>query len=185
MRIGDIVTTEVPGLAEALRRPGVSVEIDIALTDGASIAAKVVIPDPAATLGLKAWARVVRNEDRDAEDLWRCLEIAHAAGVTADVLRDDATLGQIVPILERELGPTGASIGVITKGLDEAEAARRRTRIRALVAEVVGITPEPTPRTHRRSSRRGHRRGVEALSPTMRQRHGSQRGKLPISASLP
>ena len=140
MRIGDIVTTEVPGLAEALRRPGVSVEIDIALTDGASIAAKVVIPDPAATLGLKAWARVVRNEDRDAEDLWRCLEIAHAAGVTADVLRDDATLGQIVPILERELGPTGASIGVITKGLDEAEAARRRTRIRALVAEVVGIT---------------------------------------------
>jgi hypothetical protein len=140
VRIGDIVTTEVPGLADELRRPGVTVDIDIALTNGPSIAAKVAIPDPAATLGLKAWARVVRNEDRDADDLWRCLEIAHAAGVTAEVLRDDATLGQIVPILERELGTTGASIRVITGGLTEAEAARRCTRIRALLTEVAGIT---------------------------------------------
>jgi hypothetical protein len=140
VRIGDIVTTEVPGLAEALHRPGVSLEIDIALTDGSSIAAEVVIPDPAATLGLKAWPRVVRNEGRDAEDLWRCLEIGHAAGVTADVLRDDATLGQIIPILGREMGPTGAAIDVITRGLNEAEATQRRTRIRALLAEVAGIT---------------------------------------------
>ena len=139
VRIGDIVTTEVPGLAEARRRPGVTVDIDLALTDGSSLAPKVVIPDPAATLGLKAWARMVRNEDRDAEDLWRCLEIAQAAGVTAEVLRNDATLGQIIPILERELGPSGASIGVITGGLNEAEAARRPTRIRALLAEVAGI----------------------------------------------
>ena len=140
IRIGDTVTTEVPGLAEALRRPGVPLDIDVALANGTSLAARVVIPDPAATLGLKAWARVVRNEDRDADDLWRCLEIAHTAGVTADTLRDDDTLGQIIPILEREMGPTGESMRVIISGLNEAESTRRRTRIRALLAEVAGIT---------------------------------------------
>ena len=47
---------------------------------------------------------------------------ARAAGVTADVLRDDATLGQIVPILERELGPTGASIRFQYLFADDPEA---------------------------------------------------------------
>lgn len=140
VRIGDVVTTEVPGLAEALRRPGVPLTIDMALTDGSNAAANVVIPDPAATLGLKAWARTVRREDRDAEDLWRCLEIAHAAGVTPDVLTKDATLGRIIPILEHELEPSRAAMDVITRGVSEAEAARRRTRVRALLAEVAGIT---------------------------------------------
>jgi hypothetical protein len=139
VRIGDIVTTEVPGLAEALRRPGITVEIEILLTDGSSVAAKVVIPDAPATLGLKAWARVVRNEDRDAEDLWRCLEIAHIAGVTAEDLQRDPTLAPIVPILEREMGPTGAALVSITRGLNDMEAARRRTRVRALLAHVAGV----------------------------------------------
>jgi hypothetical protein len=140
VRVGDIVTTEVTGLAEALRRPGIPLETDIALTEGSIVSAKVIIPDPAATLGLKAWARVVRTEDRDAEDLWRCLEIAHAADVTAEVLRDDPTLGRIVPILERELGPTGAAMSVITRGVNQGEASRRRTRIRALLAEIAGVS---------------------------------------------
>jgi hypothetical protein len=83
VHIGDVVTTEVPGLATALRRPGVDANVEVVLTDGSSVGATVVIPDTAATLGLKAWARTVRREDRDAEDLWRCLEIALADGVTA------------------------------------------------------------------------------------------------------
>jgi len=82
----------------------------------------------------------VRQESRDAEDLWRCLEIALADGVTAEKLNDDATLAQIVPILRRELGPGSASLDIITAGVTEAEGARRRTRIRALLAAVAGIT---------------------------------------------
>lgn len=127
VRVGDVATTEVPGLAEALRRPGIETDVEIVLTDGATIGAHVLIPDAASTLGLKAWARAVRQEDRDAEDLWRCLEIALADGVTADTLDADATLVQIVPILRRELGPGGASLDSITAGVSEAEGARRRT----------------------------------------------------------
>jgi hypothetical protein len=61
----------------------------------------VLITDAASTLDLKAWARTVRQESRDAEDLWRCLEIVRADGVTAETLNDDPTLAQIVPILRR------------------------------------------------------------------------------------
>ena len=98
-----------------------------------------MIPDAASTLGLKAWVRTVRTEDRDAEDLWRCLEIALAEGVTAHTLHDDPSLGEIVPILQRELGPGGAALEVITRGLTDDAATRRRTRIRALLTEVAGI----------------------------------------------
>jgi hypothetical protein len=37
VQVGDIVTTEVPGLAEALRRPGIETNIDIVLTDGSTM----------------------------------------------------------------------------------------------------------------------------------------------------
>ena len=139
VRVGDVVTTEVPGLAEALRRPGIEADVEIVLTDGATVGAHVLIPDAASTLGLKAWARTVRQEGRDAEDLWRCLEIALADDVTAETLDADATLSEIVPILRRELGPGGASLDIITAGVTEAEGVRRRTRIRALLAAVAGI----------------------------------------------
>jgi hypothetical protein len=140
VRVGDVVTTEVPGLAEALRRPGIEANIEIVRTDGATIGAHVLIPDAASTLGLKAWARTVRQESRDAEDVWRCLEIALADGVTAETLNDDATLAQIVPILRQELGPGGPSLDIITASVNDVEGARRRTRIRALLAAVAGIT---------------------------------------------
>jgi hypothetical protein len=140
VRVGDVVTTEVPGLAEALRRPGIETSFEIALTDGSTTSATVMIPDAAATLALKAWARTVRREDRDAEDLWRCLEIGLVHGVTAETLESDDTLGEIIPILQRELSTGGDALAVITRGVANEEAARRRTRIRALLAAVAGIT---------------------------------------------
>lgn len=66
-----MVTTEVPGLAEAFRRPGVMVEAELHMTGGAMLVADIVLPDAIGTLALKAGARSVRYEDRDAEDLWR------------------------------------------------------------------------------------------------------------------
>ena len=143
VRVGDVVTTEVPGLAEALRRPAIEIDVDIVLTDGSPISAAVLIPDAASTLGLKAWARTVRQETRDAEDLWRCLEIALADGVDRKTLDADPTLGQIIPILQRELSPQGTSLRTITAGVNEDERSRRSTRIRALLAAVAGITDEP------------------------------------------
>ena len=48
-------------------------------------------------------------------------------------------LDRIAPILEREPGPGGATLNVVTRDLNDSEATRRRTRIRALLAEVAGI----------------------------------------------
>jgi hypothetical protein len=44
VRVGDVITTEVPGLAEALRRPGVALDIEMRLTDESQHRALVVIP---------------------------------------------------------------------------------------------------------------------------------------------
>ncbi len=76
VRVGGFVTTEVPGLAIALRRPAVVIDAQFRLADGPVAMARVALPDAVGTLALKAGARTVRNERRDAEDLWRCLEVA-------------------------------------------------------------------------------------------------------------
>jgi hypothetical protein len=139
--VGDVVTTEVPGLAEALRRPGVSVEADLRLTNGESLAATIVLPDAIGMLALKAMVRSVRDEVRDVEDLWRCLEVAAADGVDPSSF-DDRSLDQVRRALWHELGPNGAALPQLTTGLQGGSAARRRTRVRALLTETVG-RPDP------------------------------------------
>lgn len=140
VKVGGVVTTEVPGLAEALRRPAVVVDAQFHLTDGSSLGASIALPDAVATLALKAGARTVRNETRDAEDLWRCLEIAAAAGVTPDVFSGHEPLERVARLLARELGPGGSALPILTAGLQDDAAARLRTRLRALLAEVVGAS---------------------------------------------
>lgn len=147
LKVGDVVTTEVPGLAEALRRPGVTIDAELRRTDGAVLRTTIVLPDAVGTLALKARVRSVRNETRDAEDLWRCLEIAAADGVTPAMIDDDEPLEELRGILWRELGPDGHSLPAVVRDIQEAPAARLRTRLRALLAEVVGIVgPGDPPR---------------------------------------
>lgn len=143
VRVGDVVTTEVPGLAEALRRPPVIVEAQFRLTDGMSLSASVALPDAVATLALKAGARTVRNETRDADDLWRCLEIAAADGVTPEMFAERESLQRVAHLLVRELGPTGRALPALTAGLQQDPAARFRTRLRSLLAQVVGSSATP------------------------------------------
>lgn len=138
VRVGDVVTTEVPGLAEALRRPAIVLDAEFHLTDSTILNTEVVLPDAVATLALKAGARTVRNETRDAEDLWRCLEIAAADGVTPDTF-GHGPLQHVAHILRRELGPGGSALPALTASLQNGAAARLRTRLRALLAEVTGI----------------------------------------------
>jgi hypothetical protein len=138
VKVGDVVTTEVPGLADAFRRPGVTIDAELHMTDGNVLNTNVVLPDAVGTLALKAWARSVRNETRDGEDLWRCLEIAAAEGVKSAVFDGDEPLEELRGILWRELGPGGHSLPTLTGDLQQEAAAQLRTRIRALLAEVVG-----------------------------------------------
>lgn len=135
--IGDVVTTEVPGLAEALRHPGITIDAELHLTDGTQHTATVVLPDAVGILALKTLVRSVRDERRDIEDLWRCLEIAAADGVSPSMF-DDRSLGPVREVLWQQLGPRGRALPQLTEGLQEEAAARMRTRVRALLAEVVG-----------------------------------------------
>lgn len=138
VRVGDVVTTEVPGLAEALRRPGVNVVAELILTNGDHIDTTVVLPDAVGTLAMKALVRAVRTEQRDAEDLWRCLEIALADDVLPEHFLENPTLRSLRSVLWSELGPGGTAVASLTAGLSDDAAARLRTRLRALLGEVVG-----------------------------------------------
>jgi len=140
VKVGELVTTEVPGLATALRRPGVVVDAELHLTNGGTLTTNVVLPDAVGMLALKAGARTVRNEARDAEDLWRCLEIAADGGVAPAAFEGDGSLEELRTLLWRQLGPEGTALAELTAGLQSEPAARRRTRVRALLAEVVGVT---------------------------------------------
>lgn len=136
-QLGDVNTTEVPGLAEAfLARPCV-VDARFILTNGEGLDVRATLPDSKSMILLKAGARRVRNEDRDATDLWRCLEVANGDGVTAT----DFTKTDFPPIrsfLHRELGRDGAALAVITRDLSPEAAGRVTTRIQALLQRVVG-----------------------------------------------
>lgn len=136
--IGDVVTTEVPGLAEALRRPGITIDAEPRLTDGNRLETSIVLPDAVAILVLKALVRSVRDERRDVEDLWRCLEIATADSVVPSMFDDNPPLEDVRAALWRELGPDGRTLSMLTDGLQDEAAARLRTRVRALRTEIVG-----------------------------------------------
>lgn len=124
-------------MAEALRRPGVEVDAQLRLTDGTSLRVTIVIPDPVGTIAMKTLVRTARDDARDVDDLWRCLEIAAAAGIApADF--DGASLRRVREELWRQLGPDGVTLSMLVGDLQPDAAARLRTRVRALLAEVVG-----------------------------------------------
>lgn len=128
---GSTSTTEVGGLAEALKRPSVHVVGTVTTTDGAVRDIDVKVPDLASLLGLKLHARRVREEDRDAVDLWTCAELLVAAGEEAEFAVAD--FEDVHDLLAAELAPDGPSTRILVSGVTDAEAARRRTRLAALV----------------------------------------------------
>jgi hypothetical protein len=137
-RYGDVVTTEVPGLNFALSRPPVVVTARFALSRGEVLAAGVQLPDALSTLVLKLGARRVRDEARDATDLWRCLEIAVADGVSPEDLPNIPVIGDVATALYRELGRDGRAVRAITEGLTAEAASQRVTRIQALLLRLTG-----------------------------------------------
>jgi predicted nucleotidyltransferase len=133
---GSTNTTEVGGLAEALRRPSVEAIGQVTLTDGVVLDLDLLIPDVASMLGLKLHARRVRDEDRDAVDLWTCMELLAAAGEISEFgSRDFDEVRRQLPV---EFADAGRSMSTITGGVTEEEAASRRTRIRGLVRAIGG-----------------------------------------------
>jgi hypothetical protein len=140
-RFGDHLTTvEVLGLATALRRPPVRLHVDVGRLNGDRLDFDVVVPDEVAAVVLKALATHVRYKTTDVVDVWRCLEVAFAAGVNPDEFSEGepARAADIVRRLFADRHGRGMNDLVAEQRLTAAAADRRYTRIRALVRHVLG-----------------------------------------------
>lgn len=136
------MTTEVPGLALALQREPVVLQMALHRLNGEQLGIDVAFPDEVAALTLKAFAFRVRDKPTDIVDLWRCLEVAYAAGVEAGqfVNGDAAEAAILIPTLFDRRGGAGMSALAGEQRLSNAAADERFTRIRALMQRVL---PEP------------------------------------------
>ncbi len=135
-----LVTTEVLGLASALGRPPVTIELELNRLNGQTRQATLLVADEVSALVLKSLATRVRVKATDTADIWRCLEIAFAAGIappdfTSGVRAEAA--GLIRALFARRDG-AGMTALVAEQHLSGQAADQRFTRVRALIARVVG-----------------------------------------------
>lgn len=128
---GELYVDEIPGLALAIARPATEVNVEVRLTSGRTIKYHTPLPDVVSALCMKAHSYVGRLAERDAVDIWRLLEVALAAGVTAQTWPRGASATQAARTLHRHFGVGGAGPAHATQ--DRA----KQTRIRALVTRVV------------------------------------------------
>ncbi|SNR59580.1 hypothetical protein [Blastococcus mobilis] len=130
---GELVVDEVPGLNLALAREGTPVTVEVTLTSGHTVTTALMLPDVVSAICLKAYAYAGRLTERDAVDLWRLLEAAYAAGITAALWPTGPTATEAAAVLRQHFGRPGAP-GLARAG----DSMRARTRIAALVTHVVG-----------------------------------------------
>lgn len=131
-----LATTEVPGLALALQRPAVDVPITIRRSHSHALRTTARIPDEVSALALKVLARTVRNDDKDAVDVWRCLEVCAAASISnPDFGADTATVRHI---LSTDFGRNGSGVQAIraSRHLSTRASEQLETRIQALIRRV-------------------------------------------------
>jgi hypothetical protein len=136
----DLVTTEVPGLAAALGRPAVIMTLELQRLNRKKLHARLPFPDEVSALVLKAFATRVRVKATDATDIWRCLEIALAAGVAPQDFsrsgRDEAA--GIIRALFAHRDSAGMTALQEELGLSRQAADQRFTRLRAIIERVLG-----------------------------------------------
>jgi hypothetical protein len=136
----DLVTTEVRGLPTALQREPVLLQLQLHRLNGQQVDTEIAFPDEVAALVLKGYATRVRHRATDVVDVWRCLEVAYAAGLRPDHFAEGIpaeTAAIVRRMFERREG-TGMAALVEEQRLSADAADARYTRLRALIARVLG-----------------------------------------------
>lgn len=135
---GDTNTTEVPGLALAFQQDPIAIEANVEFIGGQHSAFVLQLPNEACALALKVLATKQRQKDRDAIDVWRCLEVCNAAKLTNLEFGSDHKT--VTEILSRDFGKDGVGTQAVARagGLNPVEAQKRATRIEALTKLVLG-----------------------------------------------
>ena len=136
---GDIVATEALGLAGALQRPPVVLELRLRRIGGQMLEAELCFPDEPSALVLKAFAARTRRKPTDYADVWRCLEIAYAARVQPSDFAASPEMSEglsFVRTLFKERDGEAMSSLAQSQRLSREAADQLHTRIRALIAAV-------------------------------------------------
>jgi hypothetical protein len=102
--------------------------------------AVLLFADELSALVLKALATQVRRKTTDMTDIWRCLEIAFAAGVVpSDFKRSTRSeVPAIIRSLFAKQDSPGMTALVDERSLSDRAADQQFTRIRALMKRVIG-----------------------------------------------
>lgn len=136
----ELVTTEVLGLATALTREPLLLSLDLHRLNGERLEAQIAFPDEVSALVLKALATRVRDKATDVVDVWRCLEVAFAAGTSplefAEGDRAQAAK-HIRSLFDTRDGP-GMQALESEQSLSRVAGDERFTRLRALIARILG-----------------------------------------------
>ena len=136
----DLFTTEVPGLQQALSRPPVTIALGLRRLNGETLQCELPFADEVSALVLKGLATRVRFKDTDIADIWRCLEIAFAAGTGPENFASGVRAESAKLIRSLFSSRHSAPVTAFTAGqrLSAEAADARLTRIRALIARVLG-----------------------------------------------
>ncbi len=135
-----LTTAEVPGLAEALKRPAVTCQLRLTRLNNQVLETTVSLPDEVSALVLKVLVRGERLEDRDAVDIWRCTEVLMTAGLDLSSLSGktgNSVRGYLRSSVADRNGQFIQSI-VRYRGLSAAAGDALHTRMRATVARLTG-----------------------------------------------
>ena len=141
IRIGDdLFTTEVLGLQLALSRSPVTITLELRRLNGQTLRCELPFADGLSALVLKSLATKVRHKDTDITDIWRCLEIAFAAGLRpadfATGVRADSA--EVIRALFDSRHDAPMRAFAAEQHLSSKAADERFTRIQALIARVLG-----------------------------------------------
>lgn len=141
VRVGeDLFTTEVLGLQFALARAPVMIALTLQRLNGETLRCELPFADEVSALVLKALATRVRFMDTDIADIWRCLEIAFAAGLKPADFASGTRAEAAEVIRELFSNRHGVAMAALARGqhLSVEAADERFTRMRALIAYVLG-----------------------------------------------
>ncbi len=141
VRVGDhLTTTEVGGLAEALRRDPIKVRLQLGRLNGQTLEADVAVPDEVSVVILRAFVWRRRGAGTDAVDLWRSLEVANKAGLRRRDFTSETARAAAETVRSAFLGNGTPATQLLAgaRGLSGDEVARTRTRLVALANRVVG-----------------------------------------------
>lgn len=126
----------------ALARPPTTITLELRRLNGTTLHCELPFPDEISALVLKSLATTVRSKDTDITDIWRCLEIALAAGLgPADFTR--GVRADAAEVIRSLFGSRrGAAVAALAaeQHLSAEAADTRLTRIRALIAHLLGPT---------------------------------------------